>query len=96
MQSEDMILANEFCIHHNIEVSFIYSLHESGLVEIIEIEEKTFIPISQLTHLEKLVRLYSEMDINIEGIETISHLLQRMDQLQQQINLLTNRLKVYD
>ena len=56
MQSEDMILASEFCIHHNIELSLIYSLHESGLVEITEIEEKAFVPANQLIHLEKLVR----------------------------------------
>jgi chaperone modulatory protein CbpM len=96
MQSEDMILASEFCIHHNIELSLIYSLHESGLVEIIKIEENTFVPVSELTHLEKLVRLHDEMDINLEGIETITHLLKRINEMQQHIILLTNRLKAYD
>ena len=96
MESEDMILASEFCIHHNIELSFIYSLHESGLVEITEIQELAFLPVSQLTHLEKLVRLHNEMDINLEGIETISYLLERMSKLQERIILLNNRLNTYD
>ncbi len=96
MQSEDRILASEFCIHHNIELSLIYALHESGLVEITEIEEQTFVPASQLLYLEKLVRLHSEMGINLEGIEAISYLLQRINDMQQDIQLLTNKLRAYE
>jgi hypothetical protein len=91
-----MIPVNEFCIHHNIETSFVYSLQESGLIEISTIEEKTFLPVNQLNQLEKLVRLYYEMDINLEGIETISYLLQRMNEMQQQIIQLSNRLSLYE
>ena len=96
METEEMIPANEFCIHHNIELEFIYSLNQSGLIEIIIVEERLFLPVSQLGHLEKLVRLYYEMDINLEGIETINHLLQRMNAMQQQIVLLNNRLRMYE
>lgn len=96
MQKEEMIPANEFCIHHNVELSFIYSLNESGLIEMTVIEEKLFVPVSQLNNLEKLVRLYYEMDINLEGIETITYLLKRMNDMQQQITLLTNRLRLYE
>lgn len=96
MQTEEMIPVNDFCIHHNIETSFIYSLQESGLIEISTIEEKTFLPVNQLSQLEKLVRLYYEMDINLEGIETISYLLERMNEMQQQIIQLSNRLSLYE
>jgi hypothetical protein len=96
MQTEEMIPAEEFCIHHNIELSFIYSLKESGLIEIATIEERVFVPVNQLSHLEKMVRLYYEMDINLEGIETITYLLQRLSDMQQQVRLLTNRLRIYE
>ena len=96
MQTEDMIPADEFCVHHHIELSFIYSLNESGLIEINRVEEKTFVPINQLPQLEKLVRLYYEMDINLQGIETITYLLQKMNQLQQQVRQLNNRLAMYE
>jgi chaperone modulatory protein CbpM len=96
MQTEELISAEEFCIHHSIELAFIYSLKESGLVNIIHIEEKIFVPASQLNHLEKIVRLYYEMDINLEGIETITYLLQRLNEMQQQVVSLTNRLQVYE
>lgn len=96
MLHEDMIPAEIFCIHHNIEMAFIYSLKNSGLIEIIVIEEKTFVPLSQLPELEKMVRLYHEMDINLEGIETITYLLQRMNEMQQKIMDLSNRLNWYE
>jgi len=96
MHTEEMIPVNEFCIHHNIESSFIYSLQESGLIEILAIEEDIFLPVNQLSQLEKLVRLYYEMDINLEGIETISYLLQRMNEMQQQIVQLSNKLNMYE
>jgi chaperone modulatory protein CbpM len=96
MQTEEMIPADEFCMHHNIELSFIYALQQSGLVEIIHAEEKIFVPVNQLNRLEKLVRLYYEMDINLEGIETITYLLQRIHAMQQQIVQLNNRLRLYE
>ena len=96
MQTEDMVPASEFCIHHHIELSFIHSLKESGLIEITSIEENSFLHVSQLNQLEKLVRLYYEMDINLEGIETITYLLQRMNDMQQHIAALTTRLQLYE
>ena len=95
MKTEEMIPVHDFCVHHKIEESFIYSLKDSGLIEISHVEETVCIPVNQLPVLERLVRLY-EMDINLEGIETISYLLQRMNDMQQQIMQLSNRLGVYE
>lgn len=91
-----MITAQDFCIHHNVEISFIQSLNESGLIEVTQQEETLCVPLHQLPQLEKMVRLYYEMDINMEGLETITHLLNRMNEMQQEIVKLQNRLGVYE
>lgn len=96
MQNEDKVPASEFCIHHNIELSFIDSLKDYGLIETVTIEEKIFLPLSELARLEKIVRLHFELDINLEGVETITHLLERMEEMQENITRLTNRLKAYE
>lgn len=96
MEYENMVPASEFCMYHNIELSFIYSLKESGLIDIANIEEKIFVPINQLKHLEHLMRLNQEMDINVEGIETITYLLQRIRDMQLQILAINNRLSFYE
>jgi hypothetical protein len=51
MQTEEMIPASECCIHYHIEPSFIDSLRDAGLIEILIVEEKIFVPTSQLSQL---------------------------------------------
>lgn len=92
----DLILALEFCNCHHIEISFINSLHKSGLIEITTIKEDTFIHRSQLLELEKMVHLHYELDINIEGIETIIHLLGSINDMQNNILELENRLRLFE
>lgn len=96
MQTGEMIIVNEFCVHHNISISFINALQQSGLIEITKAEEKLYLPESQLPHLEKMVRLHYEMDINLEGIETITYLLDSINKMQQKITQLNNRLSIYE
>jgi hypothetical protein len=96
MQPADMIPATEFCVHHKIELSFIHLLEQHGMIETVVIEECVFLPISELDRLEKMVRLHFELDINLEGIETINHLLQRITNMQEQIVSLSNRLKAWE
>ena len=96
MQPEEMISIDEVCIHYKIERSFIYLLKESGLMTVSIEEEKLFIPSDQLYNLEKIIRLYYDLGINLEGLETITYLLQRMNEMQQEINRLSNRLSVYE
>ncbi len=93
---ENLIPADEFCANHNIEISFIRTLQETGLIEITTIEETGYINASQLYELERIVRLHYELDINLEGIETINHLLQRINNMQDEITALRNRLRLYE
>jgi hypothetical protein len=96
MQTDYLVAIDEFCVKHNIEVTFISSLQETGLIEITMIENKGFIQIEQIQELEKFIRFYYELDINIEGIETISHLLHRVTELQEEIIALRNKVGLYE
>ncbi|MCK9220414.1 MAG: chaperone modulator CbpM [Bacteroidales bacterium] len=96
MQTEYLIAVDEFCATHNIEISFINSLQQTGLIEITTIQETGFIDADQLQQLEKFIRFYYDLDINMEGIETITHLLQRIQSLQDEIVSLKNTLRFYE
>jgi hypothetical protein len=96
MQLENLIAINEFCVNHHIETSFIDSLQQNGLIEITTIEQIGFIDVGQLQQLEKIVQFHYELDINLEGIETINHLLQRINTMQHEIITLRNRLGLYE
>ena len=92
---DDLIAVNEFCVNHNIEISFLNLLQQNGLIEISTVESKYFVEKEQLPQLEKFVRFYYDLDINLEGIETITYLLQRIEMLQNEITKLKNRLSFY-
>jgi hypothetical protein len=93
---EKLIPIRDFCNSHDIEISFISLLEENQLIEVTKIEQSVYIPVNELQKLERLVRLRYELDINLEGIETILHLLHRIDNMQGEIRTLKNRLKLYE
>ena len=96
METELLIALDEFCRVNNIEISFIYSLQESGLIEIVKIKDTNYIEAERLSQLEKFVRLYYDLDINLEGIETINYLLDRISSMQEEIKQLQNKLRIYE
>lgn len=96
MQTQHLISAEEFCIHHHVEYSFINSLQQFGLIEVKTIEENRFIDSEELSELEKFVRLYYDLDINLEGIEAITYLLEKVKSLQDEVNALRNKLSMYE
>jgi hypothetical protein len=92
----EAISVTEFCLRYGVEQDFIRSLNESGLVRLISMEEELCINYEALPQVEKLLRMHYEMEINLEGIEAIVHLLSRIDSMQQEIARLTNRLRCYE
>ena len=96
MQSEYLIHLEKFCSSHKIEISFISSLQDTGLIEITTIENEGYINAGQLRQLENFINLYYELNINLEGIDTITSLLHQMDALQDEITELRNRLRLYE
>lgn len=96
MQTNDLIAADEFCVSHNIEVSFINSLSEMGLIEMTTMEERCFIDVNQVSLVERMVRMHYDLNINLEGIDAITHLLTKVEELQNELNLVRNRLRFYE
>lgn len=92
MENEELIPAEDFCIYHNIEYSFIHSLEDSGLITVTAVEETHYIPVDEVQKLEKFVRLHYDLDINVEGIETINYLLEKIEGMQKEILKLKNNL----
>jgi hypothetical protein len=96
MEKQDLISADELCAYYEVEYSFIQELQDRGLIEITTAKETRCIPADRLPDLERFIRLRYEMDINLEGIEAINHLLQRVEEMQKQLNQLHNRLRFYE
>lgn len=92
---EQLIPVREFCIHHQIEMSFIYSLREYGLVDVISNEGNEYLSADKLNELEKIIRLHYDLDVNMEGIDVILHLLKQLEDAEYELNYAKKQLKVY-
>ena len=96
MEYTEFVPVTIFCSHHCVEVSFITALQEYNLIEIVHKEKEDYIPVNQLTEAERLVRLHNELNINTEGLDAVFHLLQKMKDMQQEMEILKNRLRFYE
>jgi hypothetical protein len=96
MEPENLISITRFCEYHQVESTFVSALNEFGLVSFVIVEEVSYIPVEQVRNIEKMIRLHYDLDINIEGIEAISHLLNRVDNLHAELTQLRNRLEFYE
>ena len=60
METRDLILIEHFCANHELEFSFIDSLHQFGLIEVIIHEDNKYIHQEQLNEVEKMMRMFYE------------------------------------
>jgi hypothetical protein len=96
MDPVEMIVLDKFCASHQVEISFVRSLEDHGLIEIIIVNETLCVPGNELPKLEQIVRLHHELNINPEGIDAINNLLQQVESLQNEITELRNKLNFYE
>lgn len=96
MQNENLIPAVVCCEQYNIELSFIHSLHQYGFIKIVSVNATEFIDTDELQSLEKFIRMHYELDINMQGIEAINYLLERVQNMQHEIAYLKTRLSLYE
>ncbi len=95
MKAPNLVTVSELCIYHNVHPDFLMSVQKAGLIKIKVEYDIKFIPASEIKKLERVINLY-RLDINIAGIEAISHLLDRMEQMQEHVRWLHNRLRIYE
>lgn len=96
MSKKIYIEVSKLCLHYNADISFFSNLNDYGLIEIVTIEKSQYILQDKISKIEKIMRLHDELDLNIEGIDVILNLLQKIDDLQTNLNSIKNRLKIYE
>ena len=96
METQDLIIIDVFCQEYQIEINFINDLESFGLIETIVHNENKYLDKNQLVHVEKIIRLHNDLNINKEGIEIILDLLEQEKQLLLEIKYLKNRLGLYE
>jgi len=93
---EELIIIEEYIRQSHIESQFVALLEENDLIHPQEIESKRYLHPDELDNLERYARLYYDLSVNIEGIDVIHHLLQRIQTMQEEVRDLRNRLQLWE
>jgi chaperone modulatory protein CbpM len=96
METTQLIAADQFCAHYQVNIAFVHALNELGLIETVIREETEFVQITHLRKIEQIIRLHDDLQINLEGIQVIDMLLGRIEGMQQEMIAIRNRLRLYE
>lgn len=90
-----VITLKEYSVQYNVEPQFLLALEESGIIYFqVEGEEK-YVMEEQLDELERYIRFHYDLNINIEGIDAIRHLLARVGAMEREIKMLRTQLHLH-
>ncbi|WP_432670849.1 chaperone modulator CbpM [Flavobacterium sp. SM2513] len=96
MEQQDLIIIDVFCKEYHVEINLIEELEDFGLIEIHQDNGLKYIQITHLPQVEKVIRFHNELNINKEGIEVVLNLLERLNQLNEDVRHLKDKLKLYE
>jgi hypothetical protein len=95
MSDKEIIKLEKFCELYEVPTSFVDSLNQFELIHLTTIDDEPYIENEELPTIEKFIRLHYDLNVNIEGIDVINNLLNKITALQKEIILLENELKYY-
>ena len=96
MSKENFIPIHKLCELYQVEMSFFSNLNEIGLIQITTIEQSHYVHQDKINDIEKMVRIHRDLGLNIEGIDIVFNLLQKIDDLENEMITIKNRLRFYE
>ena len=92
MKTTNLVLIDHFCSNCDVDISFITSLNEYGIIDMIVEEDKKYISNEQLKTIERAIHFHYELNINLEGIDVIHNLLTQISDLQEELRITKNKV----
>lgn len=96
MNKEKLIPIEQLCVHYDVELSLLYELQDFDIIEIQSIENLDFIHEDKVNIIEKVIRMQNDLKINLEGVDVILNLLNKINDLQTELHAVKNRLRLYE
>lgn len=93
MNLENHIPISDLCDHYQVEQSFFMQIHDCDLIHLETIEKVQYIDIEKINDVEKMVRLYHELQVHEENIDIVFNLIQKIESLQDELKAAQRRLK---
>ncbi len=96
MKKDNLISVEQFCVHYNIPNTFIDSLVEYDLITVLPEEDTNYLNLDTISSIEKMMRMHFDLNVNFEGLDVVNNLLQQIEELQQEMQVLKNKLRFYE
>ena len=90
------ITITEYCSYNQVEPDFVMALVEGGILQLRNEQNEPSIDYEELEALERYRRLRYDLDINIQGLSAIHHLLDKMQQMQFEMKRMENAITFYE
>ena len=96
MAEENYILVKQYCERTRIPDAFINALNDYDLIRCKRIETEVYILDEEIPEIERFNRLHRDLGINLEGIDALNHMLEKIQRMDRELSQLRNRLRVYE
>jgi len=96
MDTEKYIPVLHLCDLYQLEISFFKELNEEGLIELVSRQNSMYVHEEKLYKVERIIRIHRELNVNIQGIDVVLNLLEKVDTLQNEMYSMQSRLRLYE
>lgn len=96
MSRSEFIEIAQLCREYQLEMQFFSTLEDYELIRVVRVKESPCVYMDELRRIEKMVRLHKELEINIEGIQAVINLLEKVESLQDELARVRSRLSLYE
>ena len=86
----------EICNIYNIEPSFLKEIYNFEIITFIEEENTLWLEEDMIDKLEKVIRLHKELGVNLEGIDIIINLLEKIEKLEEELLEVKRKLAFFE
>ena len=90
------VTIQEFSSFHQVDIHLIETFIHFGLLEPLDMDNQYCIREEDIEPLEAMVRLHTELDVNLPDLETIMHMRRRLLALQERVEELEGHLHWYE
>ena len=90
------ILVKTICHHYEISEKMVEQLHEFDFIQFYKENDEEYMDGLQLSKLEQILNLHNDLGVNFEGIDVAFHLIEKIQEMELEINSLKNQLLAFD
>lgn len=96
MDNENYVQVLHLCNLYHTEITFFTDLDDKGLIEIVNLEDDLYVHQDKLHQVDRIIRIHRELNVNIEGVDVVMNLLEKVDKLQIELQRMQSRLSLYE